>query len=82
MNGIYKMTESSSNTSTIVSSRNGLENDIIEISSSLDIQSPTDTNIDPSLIVSKPFSHNQIISSCTDQVTSKKNSDMQNLKLY
>ncbi len=77
MNGIYKISESSSNTP-----RNDLGNDIIEISPSLDIQSSTDTNIDPSTNVSNPFSRNQIISSCIDQVTSKKNSDMQNLKLY
>lgn len=50
MNGIYKMSESSSN-----APRNDLENDIIEIPSSFDIQSSTDTNIDSSSIVSKPF---------------------------
>ncbi len=64
MNSIYKMTESSSliplnTTTTIISTRNNLENDIIEISPSLDIQSQykssIDTNIDPSSIVSNPF---------------------------
>ncbi|CAF3928980.1 unnamed protein product [Rotaria sp. Silwood2] len=62
VNDIYKMTESSSspsNVMTIISPRNNLENDIIEIPSSFDMQSQhtlsTDTNIDfsPAVIVRK-----------------------------
>ena len=81
------MTESSSSTATtIISPLNDFENDSIELPPSLDIQSQRrssiDTNINPSANVRKPLSSNPIISACVDQVTSKENSDMQNLKLY
>lgn len=57
------MTESSSHSPstarTIISPRNNLENDIIDITSSIDIQSQRisslDTNIDSSLAVSNPY---------------------------
>jgi hypothetical protein len=59
MNGIYKVTELSSSPSsvtTIISPRDNIENDVIETSSSIDIQSQlqlsTDTNVDSSSTVS------------------------------
>ncbi|CAF1660187.1 unnamed protein product [Rotaria magnacalcarata] len=69
VNDIYSMTESShspsssssssTTTMTIRSPRNNVENDIIEIPSSVVIQSQhvssPDTNIDSSLVVSNPF---------------------------
>jgi hypothetical protein len=65
IHGIYKMTESSTtpvNVRTIISPKNDLENDLIEIPSSIDIQSQqytssTDTNINPLSIVSSSFSY-------------------------